>query len=101
MVIRRCPVRLNPKAIPAVAFWLFVFVSVAVATSPNEACNLPQEFGDACPGLVRADFYDDGKPTLALVLIVKRGSEEKAELVVAHEIGQKWRTALLDTAESS
>ncbi len=56
---------------------------------------------DACPGLVSIDFYGDGKPTLALVLVPKTGPKSKAELVVAHRIGAAWRTALLGTARDS
>lgn len=54
-----------------------------------------------CPGIVKVDFYGDGKPTLALVLIAGTGSKEKAELVVAHEVSQKWEITLLDEAKSS
>src|SRR6266851_3890504 len=60
-----------------------------------------KDHGNDCPGLVKVDFYGDGKPTLALVLIVNVGGKESAELVVAHEIGQKWETVLLDNAGSS
>jgi hypothetical protein len=60
-----------------------------------------KDHGNNCPGLVKVDFYGDGKPTLALVLIVNTGGKESAELVVAHEIAQKWETVLLDKAESS
>jgi hypothetical protein len=56
---------------------------------------------NACPGLVRVDFYGDSEPTLAMILIVGSGATEKAELVVAHRVRQKWETTLLDTAESS
>jgi len=60
-----------------------------------------KEHGSACPGLVKVDFYGDGKPTMALVLIASDGTKEKAELVVAHEIMQEWRTSMLDSAPSS
>jgi hypothetical protein len=60
-----------------------------------------KDHGNDCPGLVKVDFYGDGKPTLALVLIVNAGGKQSAELVVAHEIGQKWETVLLDNAGSS
>jgi hypothetical protein len=60
-----------------------------------------KDHGNDCPGLVNVDFYGDGKPTFALVLIVGRGAKESAELVVAHQVEQKWETVLLDTAESS
>jgi hypothetical protein len=37
-----------------------------------------KDHGNACPGLVNVDFYGDGKPTLALVLIAKDGARGKA-----------------------
>jgi hypothetical protein len=58
-----------------------------------------KDHDNSCPGLVRVDFYGDGKPTLALVLTAKDGAKEKAELVVAHQAGESWEIALLDTAE--
>jgi len=60
-----------------------------------------KDHGNACPGLVNVDFYGDGKPTLALVLIAEDGKKEKAKLVVAHQVGTNWSTALLGTAVSS
>ncbi len=60
-----------------------------------------KDHGNDCPGLVNVNFYGDGKPTLALVLIVNTGTTMRAELVVAHERAQKWETVLLDKAESS
>lgn len=60
-----------------------------------------KDHGKACPGLVSVDFYGDGKPTLALVLIVNTGTTVNAELVVAHEVEQKWETVLFDEAASS
>ena len=107
------------KAIPRLAFSLFVFVEVAVATPPGDSCQLPQDLqndvaakysgaelvtlsdlgaddkgffqkghGDACPGLIKVDFYGDGKPTLALVLIAKTDLKEKVKLVVAHQVAR-------------
>jgi hypothetical protein len=60
-----------------------------------------KDHSDACPGLVKADFYGDGKPTLALVLITKSGAKKKAELVVAHQVGGHWQTTVLDTADGA
>jgi hypothetical protein len=60
-----------------------------------------KDHGTRCPGLVKVDFYGDGRPTLALILIVSTGAKKSAKLIVAHEIGEKWETVLLDTAESS
>lgn len=60
-----------------------------------------KDHGSGCPGLVSVDFYGDGKPTFALVLIANGRATESAKLVVAHELGLKWKTVLIDTAESS
>lgn len=56
---------------------------------------------DACPGKANVDFYGDGKPTLALVLIAENGRMKNAKLIVARQVGTKWSTKLLDTADSS
>lgn len=59
-----------------------------------------KDHGDSCPGLVKVDFYGDGKPTWALALIAKDGAKERAELVLAHQIGEHWRTTLLEKAST-
>jgi hypothetical protein len=56
---------------------------------------------DACPGLVKVDFYGDRKPTWALVLISGDGATQKAELVVAHQVGKDWSIASLETSKLS
>ena len=60
-----------------------------------------KEHRDACPGLVKVDFYGDGKPTWALSLISGEGVTEKAKLVVAHQVENDWSIASLETAKSS
>jgi len=60
-----------------------------------------KDHGHDCPGLVSVDFYGDGGPTFALVLILNTGTKVNAELVVAHEVAHKWEMILLDEAESS
>jgi hypothetical protein len=47
-----------------------------------------KEHGVRCPGLVKVDFYGDGRPTWALVLNKREGSRSKAELVVARQAGK-------------
>jgi hypothetical protein len=54
-----------------------------------------------CPGVVKVNFYGDGKPTWALVLIAGENPKRKAKLIVAHQIGEDWETRLLDTAEGT
>jgi len=67
----------------------------------DDSALCQKEHGSACPGLAKVDFYGDGRPTLALVLIEQVGASKKAELVVAHQIAGNWRTATLDSAPSS
>jgi len=60
-----------------------------------------KDHGDRCPGLARVDFYGDGKPTWALVLIASDGRKREARLVVARQVGANWETSSLDTANGS
>jgi hypothetical protein len=60
-----------------------------------------KDHGHACPGFVKVDFYGDHKPTWALVLISGAGANEKAELIVAHQMENGWSLASLETAKSS
>ena len=53
----------------------------------------------SCPGLVTVDFYGDGKPTLALVLIPR--VNKNTDLIVAHHDSDGWRTTLLGTGGPS
>lgn len=55
----------------------------------------------SCPGLVSVDFYGDGKPTLALVLITKRDKQDDTQLIVAHETAKGWSVLPLDTGGGS
>jgi hypothetical protein len=55
------------------------------------------DHGNQCPGLVRVDFYGDGKPTWALVLISGERSKSTSRLVVARQIGAGWHLHPLDT----
>jgi hypothetical protein len=54
-----------------------------------------------CPGLVRVDFYGDGKPTFALVLITQKRLKKDARLVMAHQVGKGWHTVVLDSVEGN
>lgn len=58
-----------------------------------------KDHGNACPGLVKVDFYGDRKPTLALVLITKSDAKVRAKLVLAHQVGGHWETTVLDTVD--
>lgn len=54
-----------------------------------------------CPGLARVNFYGDGKPTWAVVLISGENPKLKAELVVARQMGDKWETRSLDATDGT
>ena len=58
-----------------------------------------KEHGSRCPGLVRVNFYGDGKPTWALVLLSKDG--QKTQLIVARQIGKDWEIRLLQVADAA
>lgn len=60
-----------------------------------------QDHGHDCPGLVRVDFYGDGKPTFALVLVSGEGKERQNQLVVAHKPRDQWEILRLDTGNDS
>ncbi len=60
-----------------------------------------KDFGTRCPGLVRVNFYGDGKLTWALLLVAKEDPKQKPELVVAHQLGNAWDIRLLDTADGA
>jgi hypothetical protein len=57
--------------------------------------------GTRCPGLVKVNFYGDGKPTWAFVLKEVEGSKQKAELVVAHQLGEGWELRSLETTDTA
>jgi hypothetical protein len=49
-----------------------------------------KDHGARCPGLVRVNFYGDGKPTWAFVLTVGEKSDRTVELIVARQLGGTW-----------
>ncbi len=57
--------------------------------------------GTRCPGLVKVNFYGDGKPTWALVLKAGEGSKQKAELVIARRLGEDWDLRSVDTSDTA
>jgi hypothetical protein len=60
-----------------------------------------KDHGTRCPGAIKTDFYGDGKPTWALVLISGIDSKSKAELVVGHQVDNDWQIRSLDSAGAS
>jgi hypothetical protein len=60
-----------------------------------------KDHGTQCPGLVRVNFYGDGKPTWALVLFAGENPKRKAELIVAHQVGEDWEIRSLGTTDGT
>lgn len=60
-----------------------------------------REHDDQCPGAVRVNFYGDGKPTWALVLVTVEGTDRRAELVVARQLGRDWEFLSLEKLEKA
>lgn len=53
------------------------------------------DHGNACPGLARGDFFGDGKPTLAVVLLTP--TKKDSQLIIARKVGTKWTIQPMDT----
>jgi len=60
-----------------------------------------KDHGTRCPGLVRVNFYGDGKPTYALVLIAGENPKRKAELIVARQVAGGWEIRSLETSDGT
>lgn len=60
-----------------------------------------KDHGAHCPGVAKVNFYGDGKPTWALVLISGGNQNRKAQLVVARQVDETWETRLLDTTDGT
>ncbi len=58
-----------------------------------------KDHGIRCPGLVKVDFYGDGKPTWAVVLLRHKARVERAELVVAHQVNNAWEIYSLEKVD--
>ncbi len=58
-----------------------------------------KEHEGSCPGLVKVDFYGDGKPTFALSLTTGVDTARTTKLVLAHQLGTTWRVVMLDKAD--
>lgn len=54
---------------------------------------------DSCPGLVKVDFYGDGKSTFALALTTKSEASPKTQLVLAHRVEATWKVSILDKTD--
>ncbi len=57
--------------------------------------------GARCPGLLKVNFYGDGKPTWAIGLVKGAGSNRRVELVVARQLGKEWEMRSLLTFDGA
>ena len=61
-----------------------------------------KDHGSHCPGLVKINFYGDGRPTWAMVLISGEGPQHlKAELIVARQLDAEWEIRSLETTDGT
>ena len=53
------------------------------------------DHGNACPGSAQADFFGDGEPTLAILLLTQ--AKKHSQLIIAREVGRAWTVQPMDT----
>jgi hypothetical protein len=63
--------------------------------SDDDKQSFQKDHGDSCPGLVKVDFYGDGKPTFAVALTTKGAAGNTTMLVLAHRVGANWKLRIL------
>jgi hypothetical protein len=90
-----------PVDLRSVVFQKFPGTSVAHLTDLNEEDRklYTKDHGAQCPGLASADFYGDGKPTWAMVLISGEKLARKAQLIIAHQIDGVWKLQALKATD--
>jgi hypothetical protein len=59
-----------------------------------------KEHDGDCPGAANVDFYGDGKPTIALILLEASANAHEGILLVAHEVDGAWRLRVLDKVDA-
>jgi hypothetical protein len=69
--------------------------------SKNDRQSFQKDHGRRCPGLAKVNFYGDGKPTWAVVLIAGENPKRKAELIVARQIADGWETRSLEATDGT
>jgi hypothetical protein len=69
--------------------------------SKEDRLSFQKDHGRRCPGIAKVNFYGDGKPTWAVVLIAGENPKRKAELIVARPVAEGWDTRLLDTTDGT
>ena len=90
-----------PKDLQAVVETKYPGTRIVSLSDLNEddRALFQKEHSDNCPGLVKVDFYGDGKPTLALALTTKSAAYPRTKLVLAHRAGPNWEVSTLGKAD--
>jgi hypothetical protein len=61
----------------------------------------PKDHDGQCPGLVKMDFYGDGKPTWGRVLPTGEQTKQKVELVIVRKLADAWEIRLIETTDGT
>ncbi|MGA7855129.1 MAG: hypothetical protein WCA15_17545 [Candidatus Acidiferrales bacterium] len=93
-----CDLPKDLRAIVAAKYRGTAIVTAADLSGDGRAL-FQKEHGDSCPGLVKVDFYGDGKPTFALELTTTNQSNRRTTLVLLHRLAANWKVATLDKAK--
>jgi hypothetical protein len=83
------------KAYPATS------VVTLAALNESDKTLFIKDHGTDCPGLVRGDFFGDGKLSIAFVLITETPFKDKARLVVGRQTSAAWELMPVDSAQGS
>jgi hypothetical protein len=65
----------------------------------NDRELFQKDHKDRCPGLVRVDFYGDGNPTWAFILLGRVGTKQIAKLFIGRQSANKWEISAVDSAD--
>ena len=90
-----------PKDLQTVVEGKYPATKIVTLSDLNEGDKqlFQKEHDDSCPGLVKVDFYGDGKPTFALALTTKSQTLPTTKLILAHRAESNWEVTTLDKAD--
>lgn len=60
-----------------------------------------KDHGERCPGLVKVNFYGDGRPTWAVVLTAGEHPKRKVTLLVARQAADGWELRTLEESDGA
>ena len=67
----------------------------------HDRTQFQKEHTGQCPGLVKLDFYGDGKPTWGLVLLTREQTKRQTQLVIARKVTDSWEVRLIETTDGT